>query len=329
MTGIAIRTAALAALAALTTYSMPAGAQDWPTRPITVIVPWAAGGPVDTVTRIVTARMSEILGQQLIVENAGGAGGSTGAARAAKAAPDGYTVLVSGSAVLAQNPALYKRQLYNPIADFEHVALDNDSARVLIVRKDFPAKTFTEFVAYVKAHADKIQYGSPGVGSGGHVCAILFDQAIGVKPTHVPYRGAAPAMQDLVGGRLDYMFEQISTAIPQIRSGTVRILATMGPERGPGLEDVPTSDEQGMKGIDCGAWGAYSFPKGTPKAIVQKLATAISGALDTPAVQARYKTLGVTNIAPNRRSPEYLNQFVKSELERWGKAIKASGVQIE
>src|SRR5262245_36557671 len=304
-------------------------AQDWPTRPVTVIVPCAAGGPVDTVARIVTARVSEILGQQLVIENVGGAGGSTGASRAAKAAPDGYTVLVSGSAVLAQNPALYKRQLSDPINDFDHVALHNDSARVLIVRKDFPANNFVEFVAYVKANADKIQYGSPGVGSGGHVCAILFDQATGVRPTHVPYRGAAPAMQDLLGGRLDYMFEQISTAIPQIRNNTVRALATMGPERGPGLEAVPTSDSQGLKGIDCGAWGAFSFPKGTPKAIVQKLATATSGALDTPAVQERFNTLGVTNIAPNRRSPEYLHQFLKTEIERWGLAIKSSGVQIE
>ena len=307
----------------------PAIAQEWPTRPVTVIVPWAAGGPVDTVARIVTARISELLGQQFIVENVGGAGGSTGAARAAKSTPDGYTVLVSGSAVLAQNPALYKRPVSNPITDFEHVALHNDSARVLITRKDFPASTFAEFVSYVKANADKVQYGSPGVGSGGHVCAILFDQAIGLKVTHIPYRGAGPAMQDLLAGRLDYMFEQISTAVPQIRGGTVKVLATMGPEKGPGLEEVPTSDSQGLKGIDCSAWGSFSFPKGTPQPIVQKLAKAISDALDTPAVQARYKTLGVTSIAPQRRSPEYLNQFVKSEVERWGAAIKASGVQIE
>jgi tripartite-type tricarboxylate transporter receptor subunit TctC len=317
------------AAAALLAATGAAGAQDYPNRPITAVVPWAAGGPVDTVARIVTARVSEILGQQLVIENVGGAGGSTGAARAAKTAPDGYTVLVSGSAVLAQNPALYKRQLYNPLTDFEHAALFNDSARVLIVRKDFPASNLAEFVAYVKANADKIQYGSPGVGSGGHVCAILFDQATGVRPTHVPYRGAAPAMQDLLGGRLDYMFEQISTAVPQIRNNTVRVLATMGPEPGPGLEEVPTSESQGLKGIDCGAWGAFSFPKGTSKAIVQKLATAISDALDTPAVQERFKTLGVTNIAPNRRSPEYLNQFLKTEIERWGSAIKSSGVQIE
>ena len=307
----------------------PACAQDWPTRPVTVIVPWAAGGPVDTIARIVTARISELLGQQFIIENVGGAGGSTGTARSSKAPPDGYTVLVSGGAVLAQNPALYKRQLYNPVADFDHVALHNDSARVLITRKDFPVKNFAEFVAYVKANAAKLQYGSPGVGSGGHVCAILFDQAIGLKVTHIPYRGAGPAMQDLLAGRLDYMFEQISTALPQIRGGTVKVPATMGPELGPGLEEVPTSDSQGLKGIDCSAWGSFSFPKGTPPAIVQKLAKAISDALDTPTVQARYKTLGVTSIAPQRRSTEYLNQFLKTEIERWGAAIKASGVQIE
>ena len=171
----------------------------------------------------------------------------------------------------------------------------------------------------MKANADKLQYGSPGIGSGSHVCAILFEQATGAKVTHVPYRGAGPAMQDLLAGRLDYMFEQISTAVPQIRGGTVKILATMGPDPGPGLEEVPTSDAQGLKGIDCSAWGSFSFPKGTPQAIVQKFAKAISDALDTPAVQARYKTLGVTSITKERRTPEYLNQFLKTEIERWGR----------
>jgi tripartite-type tricarboxylate transporter receptor subunit TctC len=317
------------AIAALIAAAGPVVAQDYPNRPVTVIVPWAAGGPVDTVARIMTARISEILGQQLIVENVGGAGGSTGTARAAKTAPDGYTVLLSGSAVLAQNPALYKRQLYNPVTDFEHAALHNDSARVLIVRKDFPASSFAEFVSYVKANAAKLQYGSPGVGSGGHVCAILFDQAMGIKVTHVPYRGAGPAMQDLLAGRLDYMFEQISTAVPQIQSGTVRALAALGPDPAPGLETLPTMESQGLKGLDCGAWGGFSFPKGTPQPMVQKLAKATSEALDTPILLTRFKTLGVTPIPPNRRSPEYFSQFVKSEIERWGAPIRASGVQIE
>ncbi len=306
-----------------------ATAQDWPARPVTVIVPYAAGGPVDTVARIMAARMSELLGQQMIIENVGGAGGQTGTARAAKAAPDGYTVLLSGSAVLAQNPALYKRHLYNPMTDFEHAALHTDSARVLIARKDFPANTFAEFVAYVKTNGSKLQYGSAGVGSGGHVCGILLDQAMGTKVTHVPYRGAGPAMQDLIGGRLDFMPEQISTAVPQIRGGTVKVFATLGPEPGPGLETVPTSESQGMKGLDCGAWGAFSFPKGTPQAIVQRLSKASSDAIDTPAVKERFKTIGVTVVAPDRRSPEYVTKFVESEMVRWAAPIKASGAVVD
>ena len=317
------------ALAALTALAGPVRAQDWPSRPVTVIVPWAAGGPVDTVARILTARMSEILGQQLVIENAGGAGGTTGTLRASKATPDGYTVLLSGSAVLAQNPTLYKRQMYNPVTDFEHAALHNDSARVLLVRKDFPANNFGEFVAYVKANADRLQYGSPGIGSGGHVCAILLNQALGVTVTHVPYRGAGPAMQDLLAGRLDFMLEQISTSIPQVQGGTVKALAALSPEPAPGLEMLPTADSQGMKGLDCGAWGAFSFPKGVPQAIVRKLSKASSDALDTPAVLARFKTLGVTPIARDRRSPEYLTKFVQSEIARWAVPIKASGVRIE
>ena len=325
-----LKTIAAIALAGFAALAPPAGAQEaWPNRPVTVIVPYAAGGPVDTVARVMTSRISELSGQQFIVENVGGAGGQTGAARAAKAAPDGYTVLLSGSAVLAQNPALYKRQSYNPITDFEHSTLHTDSARVLITRKDFPANTFPEFVAYVKANADKLQYGSAGVGSGGHVCEILFDMAMGVKLTHVPYRGAGPAMQDLIAGRLDFMPEQISTAVPQIQGGTVKAIATLGIEPAPGLESLPTSESQGMKGLDCGAWGAFSFPKGPEKEIVQRLAKLSSDAVDTPAVRERFKTIGVTVAARERRSPEYLTKFVASEVERWGKPIKASGMSID
>jgi tripartite-type tricarboxylate transporter receptor subunit TctC len=215
------------------------------------------------------------------------------------------------------------------VTDFEHSTLHNDSARVLIVRKDFPASSFAEFVSYTKANADKMQYGSAGVGSGGHVCGILLEQAVGTKVTHVPYRGAGPAMQDLIAGRLDFMPEQISTAVPQIRGGTVKVLATLGPEPAPGLESVPTAEALGLKGLDCGAWGSFSFPKGTPQPIVQRLSKATSEATDTPAVRERFKTLGVTVIAPDRRSPEYLTKFVPSEIARWAVPIKASGVQVE
>ena len=311
----------------------PAGAQEassaYPNRPITVVVPYAAGGPVDTMTRIAAARMSELLGQQLVIENVGGAGGMTGTARVAKAAPDGYTVLLSGSAVLAQVPQLYARPLYNPVTDFEHAALFNDSARVLITRKDFPANNFAEFQAYAKANQAKMQYGSAGAGSGSHTCAILLDMAMGTKITHVPYRGAGPAMQDLIAGRIDFIPEQVATAIPQIRGETVKAFVAFGLERAPGLETVPAAHEIGLKGLDCGAWGSFSFPKGTPRAIVDRFAKATSEAIDTPAVIERYKGIGVVVPAKDRRSHEYLSKFLQSEIERWGIPIKASGVRIE
>jgi tripartite-type tricarboxylate transporter receptor subunit TctC len=307
----------------------PAGAEDWPTRPVTLVVPWAAGGPIDTIARIVAARVSELLGQQMVIENVGGAGGLTGTVRVAKAAPDGYTVLLSGSAVLAQNPAFHKHSPYDPVGDFAHAALFSDSARVLIARKDFPPNDFKEFIAYAKAHQSTLQYGSSGAGGGAHTCAVLLDGAMGVKITHVPYRGAGPAMQDLIGGRIDYMAEQISTATPQIKAGAVKAYVTFGPNRGPGLENIPDTEELGFKGLDCSAWSSFSFPKDTPKAIVDRLAKASSDAIDTPAVIERYKNIGVVVTAKDRRSPEYLTQFVKSEIERWQGPIKASGVILD
>ena len=219
------------ALAAFTAFAGPAAAQEssaWPNRPVTLVVPYAAGGPVDTIARIIAARLSEILGQQMVIENVGGAGGMTGTVRVAKAAPDGYTLLLSGSAVLSQNPTFRKQSPYDPIADFAHVALFSDSARVLIARKDFPPDDFKAFMAYVKQNENTLQYGSPGAGSGGHTCAVLLDRAMGAKITHVPYRGAGPAMQDLLGGRIDYMLEQISTATPQIKSNSL-CHARLGP----------------------------------------------------------------------------------------------------
>jgi tripartite-type tricarboxylate transporter receptor subunit TctC len=321
------RTAAAALLAA---FASAAHAQaNYPDRPITLVVPYAAGGPVDTIARIIGLRMSELLGQQMVIENVGGAGGLTGTARVAKAAPDGYTVLLSGSAVLAQIPNFQKRQAYDPINDFEHVALFSDSARVLIARKDFPPNDFKEFIAYAKANQAKMQYGSAGAGSGSHTCAILLDIAMGTKITHVPYRGAGPAMQDLLGGRIDFITEQISTATPQIKGGAVKAYATFGLDRGPGLENIPTADELGVKGLDCGAWGTFSGPKGTPRAIVDKLANITSHAIDTPAVVDRYKSIGVVVASKDRRSPEYATQFIKSEIERWGVPIKASGITLD
>jgi tripartite-type tricarboxylate transporter receptor subunit TctC len=324
-----VRVIGAAALAFLCGAGGPASAEDWPARPVTLVVPYAAGGPVDTLARILAARLSEILGQQIVIENVGGAGGMTGASRVAKAAPDGYTVLLSGSAVLAMNQTLYKKPLYNAVTDFEHVVLFSDSARVLITRKDLPVDTLPEFVAYAKANQGKMQYGSAGAGSGVHVCSVLLDVAMGTKITHVPYRGAGPAMQDLIGGRIDFIAEQISTALPQIQGNAVKAIAALGLDRAPGLENLPTAQEQGLAGLDCGSWGSLSFPKGTPQEIVRRLAKATNEAVETPAVRERYKGIGVTIPAPERRTPEYLAKFVPSEIERWAGPIKASGASAD
>jgi tripartite-type tricarboxylate transporter receptor subunit TctC len=307
----------------------PAKAQDWPNRPITLVVPYAAGGPVDTLARVMAARLPDLLGQQMVVENIGGAGGMTGSARVAKAAPDGYTLLLSGGAVLALTQTLYKRPLYNAQADFDHVALFADSARVLITRKDFPASTFAEFIAYAKANQANMQYGSAGGGSGTHVCSLLLDRAMGTKITHVPYRGVALAVQDLMSGRIDFVAEQISTALPQIQGGTVKAIVTLGLDRAPGLENLPTAEEQGIKGLDCSAWASFSVPKGTPEPIVRRLAGATHDAVETPSVRERFKSLGVTIPSAERRTPEYLARFVASEIERWAGPLRGSGVSID
>lgn len=320
---------AIIAAAAVATAALPAAAQEWPARPVTLVVPYAAGGPNDTITRVLSARLTEILNAQIVIENVGGAGGMTGANRVAKAAPDGYTVLLGGLAVLAQIPNLYKKPLYDAAADFEPVALISDSARILITRKDFPASTLAEFIAYTKANQAKLQYSSAGGGSGGHVCAILLDTLIGTHVAHVPYRGSGPAMQDMMAGRIDYTCEQISTALPQIEAGTVKAIATLGPSRPRVLASLPTAQEQGLTDLDCSTWIALVFPKGTPARMVRRLAKATSEALDSPAVGERLESLGVTVAAPERRSPEYLAKFIPAEIAKWAAPIKASGVSVD
>jgi tripartite-type tricarboxylate transporter receptor subunit TctC len=324
-----MRVLAASVLACAALFASPAKTQEWPVRSVTMIVPYAAGGPVDTVGRILAARLGEVLGQQVIVENVGGAGGMTGSSRVAKAAPDGYTFLMAGTSVMAMNQTLYKKPLYDTANDFTPVTLVTDSARVLITRSDFPAATLPEFVAYAKANAAKLQYGSAGAGSGSHVCAILLDAAMGTRITHLPYRGSAPALQDMIGGRIDFMCEQISTALPQIEAKMVKAVATLGLDRAPGLEDLPTAKEQGIDGLDCGAWGAFMFPKGTPDAIVQRMARAANETVETTSVRDRLKAIGVTIPARERRTLDYLAKFIPSEIDRWVAPIKASGVTAD
>ncbi len=320
---------ALTALLLSFAFGAAASAQDWPTRPVTMVVPYAAGGPVDTVGRIMAQGLSEVLGQQVVVENVGGAGGMTGANRVAKATPDGYTFLLGGSATMTTVPALYgKKAAYNPLTDFEHVIQFADSTRVLLARKDLPANTLQEFVAYAKANTKTLQYGSSGTGAGAHVCALLLDQAMGLKITHVPYRGAAPAMQDLLGGRIDYLCEQISTAVQHIKAGNAKAIATMGLSRSDVLPDLPTAREQGFD-INCASLSAFEFPKGTPEAIVNRLAEATNKAVALRSVQERFATLGVSVEPPERRTRDYYLKSLPPELRRQADVMKAAGLSAE
>jgi tripartite-type tricarboxylate transporter receptor subunit TctC len=313
------------ALAGMLTFAGPAGAQEWPTRPLTMVVPFAAGGPVDTSARIMAARLQELLGQPVIIENIAGAGSMTGANRVAKAAPDGSLFLYGNSSTHTFSQLLYKKPLYDAVADFAPVAAFVENSKVLIARKDFPADTLGEFTAYVRANQAKLQYGSAGAGSAAHVTCLLLNSALGVDVTHIPYRGLAPALQDLIGGRIDYICEIISTALPQIKAGTVKPLAILSPARSRVLPDLPTADEQGLRGFDVDAWNAFFLPKGTPELIVRRLAQAVSDAVDTPSVRARLEDLGLTIAAPERRNPDYVAKLVPSELAKWAPAIKASG----
>jgi len=306
-----------------------AQAQEWPSRPVTMIVPFAAGGPQDTISRIVGARLSEILKQQVVIENVGGAGGGTGSQRVARAEPDGYTFVLGTVGTHAQNQTLYKKPLYNAATDFQPVALIAEVPLILITRKDLPANTFEEFVAYAKANQAKMTYGSAGAGSATHLGCVLLDSAMGTKIQHVPYRGTGPAMTDLQAGRIDFLCEIVSTALPQIQGGAVKAIATMTKARSPVLPDLPTIHEKGIPNFEGLTWNAFFLPKGTPEPIVKKLHDATVAAMETPAVKERLQTLGAMLVTPERRSPEYLAQFVTSEVEKWAVPIKASGVSVE
>jgi tripartite-type tricarboxylate transporter receptor subunit TctC len=306
-----------------------AQAQDWPTRPLTMVVPFAAGGIGDVLGRILASRLSELLGRQVIVENVGGAGGMAGAARVAKAAPDGYTFVLGSAGTHAHNQTLYKSPLYNAASDFAPVALVVEQPVLLVVRKDLPPGHLPEFIEYAKANQVKMQYGSPGTGSAVHLACAILNAAIGVKVTHIPYRGGGPAMQDLIAGRLDYQCTGSTNAMPQLESNAIKAMALLSLERSPILPQVPTAHEQGLRDFEAPLWWALFLPKGTPPTIVAKLNEATVATMNTPAVQQRLKETGYDLVAPERRSPDYLQRFVVSEIAKWAAPIKAAGVSID
>lgn len=302
---------------------------DWPNRPITLIVPFAAGGGIDANARLQALVLGEILGQSVVVENVGAAAGTVGSARVARAAPDGYTLLIGNSGTHAFSQSLYRQAPYDAIGDFAPVGLVSELPRILIARKDFPAGNLQEFIAHVKANQDALKFGSAGVGSGTHLPCALLNLALGVDVTHVPYRGSGGAMQDLIGGRIDYMCDTIQTGAAQVKGGSVKAIAVMAKSRVPGIPDIPTAAEQGLAGVEATVWNGFFFPKGTPRPIIEKMNRALQDMAERPDVRQKMEALGLEIVARERRTPEYLAAMLPEEIERWARVIKKAGISMD
>ena len=306
-----------------------AQAQTYPARPVTMVVPFAAGGAFDVVGRIIGVRMGELLGQPIIVENITGAAGIIGVNRVIAAKPDGYTLLLGTTGTHAYNQTIYKKRRYDAVNDFTPVALFSEQPMVLEARKDIPASTFAEFVALLKANGAKMQYGSAGAGTTTHLACALLNAKVGVEITHVPYRGGGPASNDLIAGQIDYMCGNLGTSAHRIAAKQVKGIALLSRERSPLMPDLATAHEQGLRDYDVITWMAFFLPKGTPRAIVDRLNEVAHAAMDTPAIKGRLLDIGVTGIAPERRSPEYLAKYVVEEIARWEGPIKSGGLQVD
>ena len=304
----------------------PARAQEsWPSRPLTMVVPFAAGGPVDLLGRIVGPYLGAQLGTPVVIENFPGAGGMPGSQRVARANPDGYTFLLGSIGTHALNQSLYKHPLYDAATDFAPVALIAQVPLVLIARQDFPARDLKQFIAYAKAQQSHLQYGSAGAGTSTHIGCVLLDQVIGIDVVHVPYRGGEAALLDLIGGRIDYMCSILSTAAQPIRNKAVNAIAMLSRARSPVMPALPTAHEQGLKDFDIYSWNAVFLPKATPPGIVGKLNAALSRVMDNPTVRGKLEDLGLYVVAPEERSPGRLKEFVNSEIEKWAAPIRLSG----
>ena len=310
------------ALAGLGSLVAAAHAQDYPTRTITMIVPFAAGGPTDIIARIVTAEMAKTLGQTIVIENVVGAGGTTATTRAARAAPDGYTLITGHMGTHAAAVPLYPKLAYHPEKDFEPVALLAGTPILILAKKDFPAKDLKEFIAYVKANTDKLNMAHAGVGSVSYSSCELLSSVLDIKPTGVPFNGTGPAMNALVGGQVDYMCDQIVNAVPQINGGTIKAYAIATPERNASLPNLPTTTEAGLPKYQVSAWNAIFAPKGTPPAIVAKLNAAAAKALDDENVRKRLLDLGSDIPKKEGRTQAALAELVKAEVARWSAVLK-------
>lgn len=317
-------TLSLLAGAALMLTGATAHAQDFPNKTITIVVPFAAGGPTDTVARLVGQAMSTALKQQVIVENVGGAGGTLGAGRVARAAPDGYTVLLHhiGQATSA---TLYRKLPYDTINDFEPIGLVTDVPMTMVAKKDLPPKDFKELIAYVQQNKDKVSYGNAGIGAASHLCGLMFMNAIKTQMTTVAYKGTGPAMNDLLGGQIDLMCDQTTNTTGQIKGEKIKAYAVTTKTRVPSLPNLPTMDEAGIKGFEVSIWHGMYAPKGTPKAAIDKLSAALKVALKDENVIKRFGELGTEPVAQDRATPAALGAHLKAEIAKWAPVIKAAG----
>ena len=318
----------LLAAAGLAAAFTGAWAQSYPARPVTLVVPFAAGGPTDVVARALGQAMSKTLGQTVIIENKTGAGGTLAAAYVAKAAPDGHTLLIHHNG-MATAPALYRKLTYNPLADFEYVSQVVDVPMTLLGRKDLPAKNVPELVGYLKANAEKVNFAHAGLGAVSHLCAMMFRQAVGVDVQTVPYQGTAPAMNALLAGQVDLLCDQTTQTVQHIKSGGVKLYGVTTLERIKALPNAPTLAEQGLKGFQVVVWHGIYAPKGTPAPVVDKVNAAVRAGLKDPVVQQRLAELGAEIVPDSKLTPEGLRSWLKAETERWGPVIQAAGVYAD
>ena len=315
---------ALGALAALGV----AQAQQYPTKPVNIIVPFAAGGPTDTVARVIAQAMSKPLGGNVVVENKPGPGGIIGAEYVAKASPDGYTILLHHIG-MSTAPALYRQLRFNPLKDYEYIGLVNEVPMTLVARGNFPAKDFKELLAYLKANTKKVNLANAGLGAASHLCGMLFQAAIEVDLTTVPYKGTAPAMNDLIGGQVDILCDQTTNTTSQIKGGKIKVYGVTTKTRVPSLKDIPTLDEQGLKGFEVAVWHGIYAPAKTPKPVVDKLVQALQEALKDPVVKQRFGDLGTEPYDATRANPQALGSFLKAEIDKWAPIIKKAGVYAD
>jgi tripartite-type tricarboxylate transporter receptor subunit TctC len=321
------RLTSLALGAALLPLHAPAVAQTaWPDKPITLVVPYSAGGPTDVVARMLAIPMGKSLGQTVVVENTVGAGGTIAPARVARAAPNGYTILIHHMG-MATAPALYKKLSFDPLKDFEYIGQVLDVPMTLLSRKDFPANNFQELLTYVKANKDKVSLANAGIGAVSQLCGLLFANQIGVDLTTVPYKGAGPALNDLMGGQVDLLCDQTTQTAPVIKDGTrVKVFGVTTPKRLASMPNIPTLDEQGLKGFDANANGGFLAPAGAPKAIVEKLNAEINAALKLPEVRTKLEAAG---LEIQGGTPQAYATLIKSDLAKWGKVVKDAGIAAE